>query len=57
MEKIKDIDVPTRKNKEGKEEAIPGARKKLIIDELNKTDLNNEQKKLMYDIFYSKELN
>jgi hypothetical protein len=56
MEKIKDIDVPTRKNKEGKDEAIPGARKKLIIDELNKTDLNDEQRKLMYDIFYSKEL-
>ena len=56
MEKIEAIEVPKRKNKEGKEEPIPGARKKLIIDELNKTDLNNEQRKLMYDIFYSKEL-
>lgn len=55
-DKIKAIEVPTRKNKEGKDEAIPGARKKLIIEELNKTDLNSEQKKLFYDIFYSQEL-
>lgn len=55
-DKIKAIKVPTRKNKEGKDEAIPGARKKLIIEELNKTDLNSEQKKLFYDIFYSQEL-
>lgn len=56
MQAIEDIEIPKRKNKEGKDEAIPGARKKLIIDELNKTDLNNEQKKLMYDIFYKQEV-
>lgn len=56
MQAIEDIEIPKRKNKEGKDEAIPGARKKLIIDELNKTDLNDKQKKLMYDVFYKQEV-
>lgn len=54
---IENIKVPTLKNKEGKEQAVPGARKKLIKEELNsRKNLTDEQRKLFYDIFYSKEL-
>lgn len=56
MQAIEAIEVPTKKNKEGKDVAVPGARKQLIKDELNSRDLTAEQKKLMYDIFYSKEI-
>ena len=56
MQAIEAIEVPTKKNKEGKDVAVPGARKQLIKDELNSRDLTSAQKKLMYDIFYSKEI-
>ena len=57
MEAIEEIEVPKRKNAKGKEEAIPGARKQLVKEELeNRKELTTEQKKLLYDIFYSKEL-
>jgi hypothetical protein len=57
MEAIENIEVPKRKNKKGKEEAVPGARKKLVKEELDsRKELTTEQKKLLYDIFYSKEL-
>ena len=57
MNTIENIKVPTLKNKEGKEVAVPGARKELIKKELDKRkNLTNEQRKLFYDIFYSREL-
>ncbi len=57
MNAIEEIEVPKRKNAKGKEEAVPGARKQLIKEELNsRKELTTEQKKLLYDIFYSKEL-
>ena len=58
MNAIEEIEVPKRKNSKGKEESIPGARKQLIKDELNsRKELTDEQRKLLYDIFYNKELN
>ena len=57
MNAIENIKVPTLKNKEGKEEAVQGARKKLIKEELDsRRNLTDEQRKLFYDIFYSREL-
>jgi hypothetical protein len=57
MESIEELEIPKRKNKEGKEESVPGARKKLIKEELNsRKELTDEQRKLLYDIFYKREL-
>lgn len=57
MESIEELEIPKRKNKEDKEESVPGARKKLIKEELNsRKELTDEQRKLLYDIFYKREL-
>ena len=54
---IKALEIPKFKDKTGKEKTVTGAKKKLIKEELiNRKELTDEQRKLLYDIFYTKEL-